>query len=278
MANGNEGIVYKEADHIFAICAYGKSPFLEECIRSVASQSNRSSSVICTSTPNEHIFNLAENWGLKVYVRAGDSNIADDWNYAIDCALSDEGRSLVTIAHQDDVYLRDYTESMLQKVNSVKKPLLYFTNYGEIRNGAVANQSNLLAVKRRMLAPLKLRAFRKSKLVRRRILAFGSAICCPSVTLCCDNVGLPVFEKGMKSNLDWQAWERISKIDGAFLYDPRVLMLHRIHEASETSRLIKDDTRAAEDLYMYQQFWPAPIASILNKLYALGRAGNDSPH
>ena len=33
-------------------------------------------------------------------------------------------------------------------------------------------------------------------------------------------------------------------------------MCHRIHEESETSKTIADNTRSKEDLYMYQLFWP----------------------
>lgn len=267
--------MYTTNDHIFAVCAYKESPFLEECVRSLMVQTEQTSCIICTSTPNEHISEVADRWGLQLFARDGQPNIADDWNFAADCALGERGKPLVTIAHQDDIYLPEYAQAMLEAVDSVEKPLLFFTNYGELRNGIEVDNNQLLAVKRKLLAPFKLKAFRNSRTTRRRILAFGSAICCPSVTICTDNVDLPVFEKGMKSNLDWQAWERISREKGAFLYDPRILMYHRIHEESETSNLIKDDTRAAEDLFMYEQFWPKPIARLLNKGYAAGRESNN---
>lgn len=268
--------MYTADSHIFALCAYKESPFLEECIGSLLTQTVQTSCIICTSTPNEHISDVAERWGFQLYVRDGQPNIADDWNYAIDCALGECGKQLVTIAHQDDIYLPEYAQAMLEAVNGVDRPLIFFTNYGEIRDGSKIDDNKLLNVKRSMLAPLKGAHFKNSRFVRRRILAFGSAICCPSVTICTDNVGLPVFEKGMKSNLDWQAWERISRDKGAFLYDPRILMYHRIHEESETSNLIKDDTRTAEDLFMYEQFWPKPIAHLLNKGYAAGRDSNSN--
>lgn len=268
--------MYTNNDHIFAVCAYRESPFLEECIKSLLAQTISSTCIICTSTPNKHISQLAARYDLPLYVRKGNSDIAEDWNFAIDCALGKYEMQLVTIAHQDDVYLPRYAEALLESVNNAEKPLIFFTNYGEIRDGANVDNNKLLNVKRSMLAPLKIPAFKNSKLVRRRILAFGSAICCPSVTLCLDNVDIPVFQKGMKGGLDWQAWERISRLDGAFLYDPEILMYHRIHEGSETSSLIRDDTRAAEDLFMYEQFWPKPIARLLNRGYAAGRDSNSS--
>lgn len=58
---------------------------------------------------------------------------------------------------------------------------------------------------------------------------------------------MPPFIAEFRSNLDWAAWERFSKLPGAFYYDSKVLMHHRIHQESETSALIKDDTREKEE-------------------------------
>ena len=41
---------------------------------------------------------------------------------------------LVTIAHQDDVYLPEYAEHISKAVKGVKKPLIIFTDYAELRN------------------------------------------------------------------------------------------------------------------------------------------------
>ena len=65
--------------------------------------------IICTSTPSSYIDRLAWKYGLQVYVRQGESNIKDDWNFAYSMA---EG-GLVTIAHQDDMYHRDYSAGLL---------------------------------------------------------------------------------------------------------------------------------------------------------------------
>lgn len=37
--------------HVFAICAYKDSPYLESCIRSLAGQRVKSPVILCTSTP-----------------------------------------------------------------------------------------------------------------------------------------------------------------------------------------------------------------------------------
>ena len=72
----------------------------------------------------------------------------------------------------------------------------------------------------------------------------------------------------MKCSLDWQTWERLSKLNGDFYYDTSILMRHRIHEEPETSHLIADNTRSVEDLEMMCKFWPRPIAKIINHFYA----------
>ena len=57
--------------HTFVICAYGESPYLEECICSLLNQKRKSPVLIATSTPNEHIERLAEKYHLQVKVNQG---------------------------------------------------------------------------------------------------------------------------------------------------------------------------------------------------------------
>ena len=38
--------------HTFAVCAYGESPYLEECVQSLLAQKVRTRILIATSTPN----------------------------------------------------------------------------------------------------------------------------------------------------------------------------------------------------------------------------------
>ena len=103
----------------------------------------------------------------------------------------------------------------------------------------------------------------------------GNAICCPAVTYVLDNLELPIFKEGMKSNLDWETWERLSKKKGAFVYISDVLMHHRIHEESTTSELIHDNKRTQEDYEIFVKFWPPFIAKILCRLYAKGEKYNE---
>lgn len=264
--------LFTKDDHTFALCAYGESPYLEECIRSLVAQTVKTNIIIATSTPNTLISSLAERYGIPLFVNEGKPGIAHDWN----CAIAHCDTPLVTISHQDDVYEPVYAESMLDNVNSVSDSLLFFTNYGELRNGKRVDDNRLLTVKRALLKPLECRLFRKSVFVRRRCLSLGSSICCPSVTLVLPAIGTPVFQVGFKSDLDWQAWERISRLSGSFLYDSDIRMYHRIHEGSETSALIHDNTRTKEDLEMLSRFWPRPIAAFINRFYSSSQSSNDS--
>lgn len=44
-------------------------------------------------------------------------------------------------------------------------------------------------------------------------------------------------------------------------------MCHRIHEDSETSNTISDNTRTKEDYMMFKLFWPNGLAKCLNRFY-----------
>ena len=80
---------------------------------------------------------------------------------------------------------------------------------------------------------------------------------------------------GCKADLDWQAWEKYSKLKGAFCYIKKPIMGHRVHEESETSNVIGDGGgRTGEDYDMYRKFWPKWIADILIKFYAKGQDSN----
>mgnify|MGYP000851579560 CR=1 FL=1 len=258
------------SDHTFAICAYGESPYLEECVKSLAAQTVPSEVFIATSTDCTFIRNIAERYDLDVLVNPNGPGICEDWNFAVKNA----SKRYVTIAHQDDTYEPDYCRKMLLAGEKYNDLLIYFTNYGEIRRDTIVDDDRLLSVKRRLLKPLTNPNKRRSAKAQRSVLRFGSSICCPSVTLDTNNIPLPLFTNEMKSNLDWQAWERLTHTQGAFYYDPTILMHHRIHDGSETSRLIKDDTRTKEDLAMLEKFWPVPLAKIINMFYRKGQHSN----
>lgn len=264
---------YTAKDHTFAICAYGESPYLEECISSVLKQKTKTNIIIATSTPSIFLENIAKKYDIPIYENkgiAGKSNIANDWNYAVSCVKT----KLVTITHQDDTYLPSYSEKVISNMNLAKHPLIAFTDYSELRNGVAVSSNKLLNVKKVMLFPLRLRILWKSRFVRRRILSFGSAICCPSVTFNREALKGNIFVPGYRSDIDWQAWENISKMKGSFVYCNEILMQHRIHEDSATTAIIADNDRTKEDFEMYCKFWPKIIARLIEHYYRKGEDQN----
>lgn len=257
--------------HSFAICAYKESKYLEECILSLKNQTIRSEIIMATSTPNEYISGLAKKYSIPLYVNEGEGGITQDWNFA----LSKVSTKYATIAHQDDIYESGYAEYVVSEMDKMKRPLIAFTDYYETRNGQKVYDTTMLKIKRIMLAPLKIKAFRNSKFVRRRSLSLGDAICCPSVCMCLDNIERPIFHNKYRSCEDWEAWEKISRLKGAFVYIPKPLMSHRIHEESATTAIIHDNARVQENYEMYCKFWPGFIAKLINRVYTKSEKSNE---
>ncbi|MGN8886879.1 glycosyltransferase [Blautia sp. HCP28S3_G10] len=257
-------------EHTFVVCAYKESQYLEECINSLRNQSIKSNILIATSTPNDYIKGIADKYAIPYYINEGEGGITQDWNFAYSCADS----KYITIAHQDDIYDRTYLETALKYMKNAKHPLIFFSDYYEIRDGEKVANNKLLKVKRIMLLPLRIKIFRSSVWVRRRILSLGSPICCPSVSFAVRNLPKVVFENHYRACEDWEAWEKISRKKGQFLYSKEKLMGHRIHEESETTAAIGDNKRSREEFEMFCKFWPSGIAKIIEKFYGTGQNSN----
>lgn len=263
-------VSYNEHDHTFVVCAYKESPFLEDCIHSLQSQTIPSNILVATSTPNDYIHDICTINNVSIYTGNHKSGIARDWNFAMNTADT----PLVTIAHQDDVYKSTYTETMLNYVCRASNPLIFFSNYTELRDEEEVEGNRLLRVKQLMLTPLKDGRRSDSILIRRSILSFGDPIACPSITYVTPNLPLPLFKEDYKGSLDWQMLEELSKLQGDFLYCSRPLMSHRIHQGSETSSLIRENTRTKEDFDMFCKFWPRPVAKLISRLYTTSEKSN----
>lgn len=264
---------YTCEEHTFAVCAWGKSEYLEECIRSLLGQTVKSRIILCTATPDPFLQEKADRYGLPLYVRKGEPGIAEDWSYAYRKACT----PLVTLAHQDDVYEPEFLEKTLKILSEADHPLISFCDYYELRDGekVFADKNRNLRIKEVMLLPLRLKKMQKSRWCRRRILSLGNPVCCPSVTYVKENLPRRVFSAGFKADLDWQAWERLSRLPGSFCYLPECLMGHRIHGGSATTRVIGENrNRSREDLEMYRKFWPESIARFLNRFYAASQDEN----
>lgn len=258
--------------HAFVVCAYKQSPFLRECLDSLLAQEECDSEIlIATSTPSVWLSSLAGEYGLPVYFNDGDPGIGNDWNFAVSKATA----RYITVAHQDDIYLPRYAATSVKMLDRSSSSILFFCNYGEIRNGERVDENRILATKRRMLRVLRNGKNANNIHIRRRILSLGSPVCCPSVTF---NMGMcPArpFQTRMRCSLDWDTWESLSRLSGGFYYSDEILMYHRIYGESTTSQLIENNTRGDEDFEMFRRFWPRPVALALGHLYARSEKSND---
>ena len=256
-------------NHTFVICAYKESEYLEDCILSLRNQTVSSSIIMETSTPNDFISELAEKYGIPLYVNPH-GGITQDWNFG----LSHVKTKFATVAHQDDVYEPEYTANIMAKFEKSKNPLIAFSEYYELRDGEKVHDTTNLKIKRFMLCPLKISFFKGSRFVRRRILSLGDPICCPAVSFNLDMIQRPIFRDGFRSCEDWEAWEIISRLKGDFLYIATPLMSHRIHEESATTAIIQDNARVEENYVMFCKFWPRPIAKLINTFYTKSEDSN----
>ncbi|MDR1954249.1 MAG: glycosyltransferase, partial [Clostridiales Family XIII bacterium] len=252
----------------FAICAYKNSPFLALSIESVLNQTVKSDVFISTSTPNDHIYGIAKTYGIDVVVNDQEAGIAGDWNYAYAATKTD----FVTLAHQDDFYEPTFAEKTLDALARSSRPIIAFTDYFELRGEQRVFDSKLLKIKRIMQFPFKLS--RNSRFLRNRVFSFGDPICCPSVTYNRKRFPAINFMARYKNSMDWEAWSRLAKEPGAFVYIPEPLLGHRIYEESQTTSVISSGARYDEDLEILRSYWPEPIARLIMRGYAKSMDSN----
>lgn len=255
--------------HSFVVLAYQESPFLEECIKSVTNQSYTSKVIIATTTKNTYISNLAKKYNLKI-IEGNHINIGNDFDFAIHAIDT----PLVTIAHQDDIYEKDYSKTIINAYMKHCDSSIIFTNYFEIRNKKRVYSNTLLKIKRLLLVPIHIKKSLKSRHFKRLILKFGNPICCPAVTFVVKNCPHDIFKSDFKCNVDWHAWEKLSNKKGSFTYIPKPLMGHRITNETTTTTIISQGLRTKEDYQIFRRFWPKPIAKFLTKFYQKSEKSN----
>lgn len=260
--------------HTFVICAYKESRYLEACIKSLKGQSVQSNIIIVTSTPNAFISGMADKYNLPYFVNDGEGGITQDWNFGYKCAREIYHSRYITIAHQDDIYEKEYLAAVLHYIKKTSHPLIVFGDYFEIRNGERVVKNKILTVKRIMLLPLRPAWTWSLRWIRRRILSMGSPICCPCVTFAAEHLPEVIFDNHYRACEDWEAWEKLSKLKGEFVYIPKMIMGHRIHEESETTAAIVDNKRTEEEFEMFCKFWPKGIAKLILKQYSKGQQSN----
>ncbi len=249
--------------HTFSICAYKNSPYLETCIRSLLAQTVLSDIIICTSTPNTFIYEIADKYNLEVFVHEASTGIGSDWNFAYEKAST----PLVTIAHQDDIYLRQYTRTLLEMKGKYPDMSLFATSSVSLRKGKLQTFGRVEIVKKLLRLPLRLKSKADKPAVKLAALRLGNPIICPSCaydkTLC----GEDLFLSDFSFALDWSVLVKLAKMPGRFIVCEKPLIIYRIHEDSETMNAILDSRRRKEDEEMFRELLPKPLANIVKRLY-----------
>ena len=266
---GNE--MQQEIIHTFAVCAYKDSPYLEECLRSVTSQTVKSEVICCTSTPSSYIRELTARYQVPLYVRDGASNIREDWMFAYGKA---QGR-FVTIAHQDDRYRSDYAEKLLKAWKKYPDLLLFASDYLTIRMTekegemkAIPEPFNMVwLVKKILRLPLRFHFLADRTWIKRSSVWFGNSICCPSCTYNKEQIGDDMFHSEYDFALDWDNLYELAGKKGRFICSEKPLIAYRVHAAAATKACIEDNRRPADEMAMFRKMWPDWMVKILMHFY-----------
>lgn len=253
--------------HTFVIPAYKESPFIEQCIQSLLTQSAKSKIIITTSTPTDYTNNIAKKYSLPYYIN-NKNGIAADWNFA----LSKVSTPLATIAHQDDIYGPTYADNVTKATNN--KTLITFTGYYDWVNDQPRRKSLNYFVKKALLLPFLFKKEIKSCYFKKLVLRFGDPICCPAVTYNLEALSDFSFSPDFTVALDWYAWYQLANRKGSFVYINKNLVSHRIHEESETTAKLSDGIRKQEELQMFRMMWGKRMAAFISWVYTLGHADN----
>lgn len=249
--------------HTFAICAYKESPYLEACIRSLKRQTVKSEVICTTSTPGPYLTRLTEKYGIPLYVREGESDIQEDWNFAIEKANG----QFVTIAHQDDMYGRHYTEELQNAFRRWPDMTVFMTDAVTVKQGKLVRFGLKEFVKKALRLPLRLHSMADREIIKKGALKLGNPVVCPSCTYRKNYLPDPIFHSECRYALDWDCMTDLAKWPGRFICVEKPLMFYRVHEGATTKACIENHQREREERQMFEKFWPRPVVEVLMHFY-----------
>ena len=241
--------------HTFVILAYHENDNLEDCIKSVLNQSVKSNVVIATSTKNDYIIELASQYSLGVMVNDKASNKGSDYNYA----LNTFNTKLITIAHQDDIYDRNYVKEILNCYNKNNDISIIITDYYLIENSKKIKNNKTMFFKRLLLKPLKHKYCQDKKYFKKLSLKYGKSFCTSSVTFIKDNIEKDPFPTNLTYNNDWEGFLNMIDNSKRFIYLNKKLVGYRQNKEMINKKKIK------EDIKIYKKLWPDWLIDYLYK-------------
>jgi glycosyltransferase involved in cell wall biosynthesis len=251
----------------FVIPAFGNSKYLVDCINSLKKQTIPCEIVITTSSCSQWLRDLARINEINLVEHEKGGAIAKDWNFALGFPKAE----IVVLAHQDDIYHPCYAFEVINffKINSNTGFL--FTDASEMLNDQVIKLNVRIFVKK-MLVTF---GFLWKRGIGKptdfwRLLSFGCPIPCPSVAYRPTFLKHFSFSDNFIVNLDWDAWSRLGKSGVICGYIPKQLVIHRLHDESETKKAIASSIRFNEDRALFLRYWPKWALPVLLSLYRLG--------
>lgn len=251
--------------HTFVICAYGQSPYLEACIRSLKAQTVPTDIICATSTPGPWLEGILEKYHIPLQVREGKSNIQDDWNFAVEKA---EG-TFVTIAHQDDLYGRHYVEELQKAYKRWPDMTVFMSDAILIKQGKLCWGGAVEAVKKLLRLPWRLPFVCHLSAVKKSGLMFGNPVMCPSCSYRKEKLPLPLFSGGYDFVLDWECMRKLAGEPGRFVCVEKPLLYYRVHDGATTKACIQDHRREQEERQMFEKIWPGRVAAGIMVRYRL---------
>jgi glycosyltransferase involved in cell wall biosynthesis len=260
-----------DLNHSFIILAYKKSPHLEECIHSLKKQTIPSHILLSTSTPSDYLEIISKNSKIPLIINPNPPSIAADWTFAYNLCTT----KYLTLAHQDDLYMPEYTEKCLEFIEKYPGFLILFSDYNELFNNSIRDNNLLLSIKRLILHFFYMFKINLTSIaLKKKMLSFGNPVCCPSILYNRENIGNFEFNSSYSMNLDWDAALQLAKMKGDFLYLKNKLLTRRIHKGSESTNALLNRTRFEEDQKMFERFWPKYVVRCLLKFYTQAYKSN----
>ena len=253
--------------HAFVIPCYGESSYLEECIQSLLKQKNPSPIYLCTATPNAFLKRISKEYRLPLFVRNGEPSLARDWNFALE--IGRKRAKLVTLAHQDDLYLEDYSKAVEHAYSLYPDASLIFTKARDI-DGMGQHLSGIAeGIKRLLRLPYHFPHYTERSTWKKLPLLFGNSIPCPSCTYVTERCGKLLFKNRFRFITDWDAFLHLAEKEGRFLYIKKTLLSYRRHEDAETRKQMKNKNRLMEEKEQFQKLHGKFLGSLLAKAYSL---------
>lgn len=241
--------------HTFVILAYLENDNLEECIKSVLNQTIKSNVIIATSTKNDFIIDLASEYGLGVMVNDSPSNKGRDYNYA----LNTFDTKLVTIAHQDDIYDRNYVKEILKSYEQNKDASIIFTDHYEILKDKKIKDNFKKKITKLLLKPLKYKRLQNKKYFKNLVLKYKQCFCTSSVTYVKNNINKEFFVTDLTYNNDWLSFINLARDESKFVYINKKLVGKRVNDK-------KIEEKINEDIFVYRKMWPNWLINYIYKI------------